>query len=113
MGTFVRVSSPKEFTSPSKLIESPSCYELRKVNPSPVTNSERLSSPQKEIDMRTLALTQTSCVDAAAAWLESRTPYISTRTFHDYQAYIKILTSYFGEMELTEMAEMKSEPINE
>jgi integrase len=53
--------------------------------------------------MRTLALTQSSCVDAAAAWLESRRPYLSARTFHDYQGYIKILTSYFGEMKLTEI----------
>jgi integrase len=35
---------------------------------------------------------------AAEAWLASRTPYISTKTFHEYQLNIVTLSKFFGEM---------------
>lgn len=53
--------------------------------------------------MRTLTLVQSPCKQAATVWLESRKPYISPRTFHDYESYIRILTAFFGEMKLTEI----------
>jgi hypothetical protein len=37
---------------------------------------------------------------AAEAWLASRTPYISTKTFHEYQLNIATLNKFFGEMTL-------------
>jgi hypothetical protein len=35
---------------------------------------------------------------AADAWLASRTPYISTKTFHEYELNINTLAKFFGEM---------------
>ncbi len=53
---------------------------------------------RREHDMGTLTLTHASLRDAAVAWLESRRPYISARTFMDYGGYITILTRYFGDV---------------
>ena len=53
--------------------------------------------------MRTLTLTQSTWTIAAAAWLESRKPYLSPRTIRDYTDQIKTLSGYFGEMRLTEI----------
>jgi hypothetical protein len=36
--------------------------------------------------------------NAAHAWLETRRPHIASRTFEDYEKYIKTLTVFFGEM---------------
>jgi integrase len=40
---------------------------------------------------------------AADAWLHSREPYISSKTFHEYKLNIKTLNRFFGEMRLTEI----------
>jgi integrase len=53
--------------------------------------------------MRTLTLTQSTWTIAAEAWLESRRPYISPRTYRDYSDQIRILARFFGEMRLTEI----------
>jgi integrase len=41
--------------------------------------------------------------EAAASWLETRTPFISPRTFFDYTKYIKTLSLFFGEQRLNEI----------
>jgi len=38
--------------------------------------------------------------DAAPVWLESRIPYLSPRTAHDYKKSIRYLSPLFGEMKL-------------
>jgi integrase len=58
---------------------------------------------QKERDIRTLNLAQSPCSQSATAWLETRKPYLSPRTYEDYESYIGILSAYFGEMKLTEI----------
>jgi integrase len=58
---------------------------------------------QKERDLRTLTLAELPYRRAASAWLESRKPYLSPRTYEDYESYIRILTAYFGEIRLTEI----------
>lgn len=40
---------------------------------------------------------------AAEVWLASRTPYISAKTFHEYQLNIRTLQKFFGEMRLREI----------
>ena len=56
-----------------------------------------------EDPMRTQVLTQMGFGEAAAAWLESRKPYLSPKTIYDYQGYIHILTKKFGMFRLTEI----------
>jgi hypothetical protein len=90
-------------TSTQKLIESEVCSDFVNSDHSFVTKSELGHPTQRELDMRTSALTQSPCAEAASLWLESRRPYLSPRTFHDYKGYIKILNGYFGEMRLTEI----------
>jgi integrase len=41
--------------------------------------------------------------EAAVAWLETRRPYISAKTAHEYELNIKTLSAYFGEMRLPEI----------
>jgi integrase len=41
---------------------------------------------------------------AAAAWLETRRPFLSPRSFEDYGKYIETLALFFGELKLTEIA---------
>src|SRR5713226_6092389 len=41
---------------------------------------------------------------AAEAWLASRTPYISKKTFCEYQMNIVTLSKFFGEMTLKEIS---------
>jgi integrase len=53
--------------------------------------------------MRTEALTQSSFEIAGSLWLESRKPYLSPRTIHDYVGYIRILSGFFAEMRLQEI----------
>jgi len=53
--------------------------------------------------MRTLALTQCGFKEAAAAWLETRRPYLSARTLIDYEHYIKTLALFFSEIRLPEI----------
>lgn len=53
--------------------------------------------------MRTQVLTQSALKNAATVWLESRRPYLSVRTYKDYENYIRILIAFFGEMKLTEI----------
>lgn len=50
--------------------------------------------------MRTATLTQSSFSDAAAAWLETRKPYIGARTYYDYENHIKTLSLFFAELPL-------------
>jgi integrase len=40
---------------------------------------------------------------AAEAWLDSRRPYLSAKTVHEYALNIKTLSAYFGEMRLQEI----------
>lgn len=53
--------------------------------------------------MRTLALTQSAFSQAAKEWLESRRPYISPKTYHEYELNIVTLGKFFGEMRLPEI----------
>lgn len=53
--------------------------------------------------MPTTALTQLSFKSACEAWLESRRPYISAKTHHEYQLNIKTLSAFFGELRLQEI----------
>jgi len=41
--------------------------------------------------------------DAATEWLETRKPYISPKTHHEYQLNINTLSAFFGELRLTEI----------
>lgn len=56
-----------------------------------------------EDSLRTQVLTQLVFRLAAEAWLETRKPYLSTRTYSDYAGYIKTLASFFSEVKLTEI----------
>src|SRR5581483_7148572 len=40
---------------------------------------------------------------AAAAWLETRRPYLAPATIRDYEIYIRTLSRYFGELMLNEI----------
>jgi integrase len=51
----------------------------------------------------TPALTQLPFVAACEAWLESRRPYISPKTHHEYKLNIKTLAAFFGELRLQEI----------
>jgi integrase len=53
--------------------------------------------------MPTAALTQLPFKSACEAWLESRRPYISTKTHHEYQLNIRTLSAFFGELRLQEI----------
>jgi integrase len=57
-----------------------------------------------DFDMRTQVLTQSAFQEAAAAWLESRRPYISDATQRDYTIYIRTLSAFFSEMRLGEIS---------
>jgi integrase len=54
-------------------------------------------------DMRTAALTEAPFSQAADLWLETRRPYLSPRTFKDYQVYIKTLDNFFAEFKLPQI----------
>src|SRR5215469_8298476 len=51
----------------------------------------------------TQLLAQSDFKDACAAWLESRKPYISPRTYRDYVSYVRILDSFFAPLRLPEI----------
>lgn len=51
----------------------------------------------------TPALTQLPFAAACEAWLESRRPYISAKTHHEYKLNIKTLAAFFGELHLQEI----------
>ena len=53
--------------------------------------------------MRTESLTALSFREAALRWLDSRRPYLSAKTIHEYELNIKTLSAYFGEMRLQEI----------
>jgi integrase len=53
--------------------------------------------------MPTAALTQLPFSSACEAWLESRRPYISQKTHHEYQLNIRTLSAFFGELRLQEI----------
>lgn len=53
--------------------------------------------------MRTAVLAQSSFEQAGEAWLETRKPYISARTFQGYQEHLKVLTQFFREIRLMEI----------
>jgi integrase len=50
------------------------------------------------IDLRTCPFSQ-----AAPIWLESRRPYISAKTLHEYEINVRTLSPVFGEMRLEEI----------
>lgn len=49
------------------------------------------------------ALTQLPFTDACAGWLESRKPYLSQKTYHEYKLNLKTLGAFFGEFRLQEI----------
>lgn len=51
----------------------------------------------------TPALTQLPFVSACEAWLESRRPYISAKTYNEYKLNIRTLGAFFGELRLQEI----------
>jgi integrase len=51
----------------------------------------------------TPALTQLPFTSACEAWLESRRPYISVKTHHEYKLNIRTLGVFFGELRLQEI----------
>lgn len=53
--------------------------------------------------LRTVSLTQLGFQQAAEAWLETRRPYLSPKTIHEYKLNIKTLSTYFGDFRLTEI----------
>lgn len=53
--------------------------------------------------MRTATLTQLSFREAALAWLDTRVPFLSAKTIHEYKLNIKTLNLFFGELRLTEI----------
>jgi integrase len=53
--------------------------------------------------VRTGVLTQLGFREAALAWLETRKPYLSPRTYKDYTDYIKTLSLFFAEIRLVEI----------
>ena len=53
--------------------------------------------------MSIAALTQLPFIEACEAWLESRRPYISAKTHHEYSLNIKTLGGFFGELRLQEI----------
>jgi integrase len=53
--------------------------------------------------VRTEPLTSIPFRRAADAWLDSRRPYLSAKTAHEYELNIKTLSAYFGEMHLQEI----------
>lgn len=53
--------------------------------------------------LRTAVLTQRGFSDAAQAWLETRKPYISERTYRDYSHHIETLGKFFSEIRLPEI----------
>ena len=53
--------------------------------------------------MSVAALTQLPFTEACESWLETRRPYISAKTHHEYQLNINTLSKFFGEMRLSEI----------
>ena len=49
------------------------------------------------------ALTALPFSDACESWLESRRPYLSEKTHHEYSLNIKTLATFFGELRLQEI----------
>ena len=55
------------------------------------------------LPVRAEPLTAVPFSRAAEAWLDSRRPYLSAKTVHEYALNIKTLCAYFGEMRLQEI----------
>ena len=53
--------------------------------------------------MSVAALTQLPFTEACEGWLETRKPYISAKTHHEYSLNIKTLGAFFGELRLPEI----------
>lgn len=51
----------------------------------------------------TSVLTQLPFAQACEAWLESRRPYLSPKTHHEYRLNINTLSAFFGELRLSEV----------
>lgn len=54
--------------------------------------------------MRSTNLAGLGFAEAGAAWLESRKPYLSAKTIHEYNLNLKTLGVFFGEMKLSEIS---------
>lgn len=80
------------------------CNELRSIAPRGVCESGH-SPQQVEAFMRTQTLVQSLFREAAQAWLESRKPYISEKTHHEYLLNIHTLSleKHFGLLRLGEI----------
>ena len=57
-----------------------------------------------EESVRTAALTSLPFLQAAESWLESRRPYISPKTFHEYLVNIRTLSAFFEPMRLSDIS---------
>ncbi len=53
--------------------------------------------------MSIASLTQVPFAEACEGWLETRKPYISAKTHHEYSLNIKTLSAFFGELRLPEI----------
>jgi integrase len=53
--------------------------------------------------LRSTNLAGLGFAEAGAAWLESRKPYLSAKTIHEYGLNLKTLGIFFGEMKLAEI----------
>jgi len=58
----------------------------------------------RQLCVRSSVLTGLRFADAAKVWLETRKPYLSPKTIHEYGLNIRTLTAFFGEMELAEIS---------
>lgn len=61
-------------------------------------------SPQASTESKSLDLATMPFPAAATAWLASREPYISPKTFHEYKLNIKTLSRYFGAVRLIDIS---------
>lgn len=57
----------------------------------------------RDLEMRTITLTQVAFPEAAAAWLETRRPYLSPKTLEGYESCVRTLGAFFAETKLTEI----------
>lgn len=53
--------------------------------------------------MRSVGLIGLSFEQAGKAWLESRKPYLASKTIHEYELNLRTLSAFFAEMKLEEL----------
>lgn len=70
---------------------------------STIPQLEEIRREAKDFLVHTQTLAQSAFQQGSNLWLESRRPYLSPRTYSDYEGYLRILTAFFGEMRLVEI----------